>query len=218
MQIKNYLIVGLLIIIAILLLRKSYKGEYIATKSMLEDTVSTYRNKLNQEVAKINSIETLRKKDFLKLQVQDSVIQELQKVVKSNKKGVQYTILETTMVLKDTVTLFKDSMIVLNNNDTIYVDCYEYNNKWVDLSVCNDSLNLVVDNQQAIIFGYDKRKPFIEVTNYNPYVSTKTLRSYNVKTRKKRFGLGINISYSINQKLQLQPTIGVGLQYNIIQF
>lgn len=216
MSIKNIALAILSIIIIILLLRPNYKNDYLLTKGMLEDSISYYMNKDGMQVAKIQSLESVNKKDFLRIKTQDSTITALQKLVKSNKKGVQYTILETKLVLNDTVNMYDTVFVV--NNDTVKINCYKYNNKWVALDVCKDSLNLQVENGQSLVFGYDKRKPFVEVVNTNPYMRTTNLRSYNVKIKPKRFGIGVNISYSINSKLQVLPSIGVGLQYNIIRF
>jgi hypothetical protein len=127
MSIKNIALAILSIIIIILLLRPNYKNDYLLTKGMLEDSISYYMNKDGMQVAKIQSLESVNKKDFLRIKTQDSTITALQNLVKSNKKGVQYTILETQLVLKDTVNMYDTVFVV--NNDTVKINCYKYNNK-----------------------------------------------------------------------------------------
>ena len=52
----------------------------------INDTLVTYKNKYNQEVAKISIIEAQRTKDFLKIKSADSSIIALQKLVKEQAK------------------------------------------------------------------------------------------------------------------------------------
>ena len=64
------------------------------------------------------------------------------------------------------------------------------------------------------------RKMYAEVTNYNPYTTIITMKAYSVKApKKKRLGIGVNVSYGIplNVPLRTAFIVGVGLQYNIIE-
>jgi len=85
-------------------------------------------------------------------------------------------------------------------------------------------LNLKVKNRYDIVIGFEKtkmfkpKKPYVIVTNHNPYSMTKDLRTYQVKGYEpKRFGIGLNAGYGIGLDLKPQPYIGVGLNFNIIE-
>ncbi len=108
---------------------------------------------------------------------------------------------------------------------------------WVngDVKANRDSttIGIKVDNAYTVVIGREKAKgfkalfkpkiPFVEITNENPFTTTSTMRAYRVKAPKpKRFGIGINVGYGLtfdkNYQPIFRPYIGVGLNYNIIEF
>ena len=54
--------------------------------------------------------------------------------------------------------------------------------------------------------------------NENPYSETKSLRTYQVIKKDKKFSVGPFIGYGIGTNFIFQPSIGVSVQYNIIRF
>jgi len=180
------------------------KSSYNAVNS----SMNVYKNKYGQEVAKIKIIETERRKDFLKMESQDSTIKKLQKLVKQKKPETAY-IIETVTNL-DTITLIDTN------------GYFEFSDEWIDLiGQATDTLkfHLVVRNEYQIT----EKKGYAEITNINPYTSTNTLRVYKDIPRKKRFvvgaGFGGMVGYEVITK---KPAICVGvnlsLNYKLFEF
>ena len=174
----------------------------------VNSSMSVYKNKYGQEVAKIKIIETERRKDFLKMESQDSTIKKLQKLVKQKKPETAY-IIETVTNL-DTITLIDTN------------GYFEFSDEWIDLiGQATDTLkfHLVVRNEYQIT----EKKGYAEITNINPYTSVKTLRVYKDIPRKKRFvvgaGFGGMVGYEVITK---KPAICVGvnlsLNYKLFEF
>jgi hypothetical protein len=227
------------------------KKDYVSTINALQDTMITYRNKDGMQVAKISLIETEKASQFLEINSKDAVIIKLQEEVKKNKnrmgKSGSITVIENTTNLAtvDTTSYitFKDTIV---RNDTVFV-YPEYSSfikkglkidssYWVTANVKankdSTSFELGIQNSYTVVLGREKSKgfkalfkpkvAFAEVTNENPYTSTKTIRAYQVKTPKpKRFGIGVHVGYGLtfdkNYTPIIRPYIGIGFQYNIIQ-
>lgn len=226
------------------------KKDYVSTINALQDTMTTYRTKDGVQVARISLIETERAIQFLEIKSKDAVIVKLQEEVKKNEKRLgksgSVTVITNTTEVKTvdtTYITFKDTIV---RNDTVFV-YPEYSSfikkglridssYWVLASVKankdSTSFEIGIQNSYTIVLGREKVKgfkalfkpkvAFAEVTNENPYTSTKTLRSYRVQTPKpKRFGIGVNIGYGLtfdkNYTPILRPYIGIGINYNIIE-
>jgi len=225
------------------------KRDYVNTINALQDTMTTYYNKDGMQVAKISLIETEKASMFLDIKSKDAVIIKLQEEVKKNKnrigKSGSVTVITNTTELNtvDTTSYItsKDTII---RNDTVFI-YPEYSSfirkglridssYWITANVKanrdSTSFELGIQNSYTVVLGMEKAKSFkglfkpkiafAEVTNENPYTSTKTLRSYQVKVpRPKRLGIGVNVGYGIilDKKPIFRPYIGIGLQYNIIE-
>lgn len=224
------------------------KKDYVSTINALQDTMISYRNKDGMQVAKISLIETEKASMFLDIKSKDAVIVKLQEEVKKNEKRLgksgSVTVITNTTEVKTvdtTYITFKDTIV---RNDTVFV-YPEYSSfikkglridssYWVTANVKankdSTSFELGIQNSYTIVLGREKAKgfkalfkprvAFAEVTNENPYTSTKTLRSYRVQTPKpKRFGIGVHVGYGlIMDKVPiLRPYIGIGINYNIIE-
>lgn len=201
----------------------------------LQDSLQIYKNKDNNEVAKIGTINSSTK-DFIDLKIKDKEIQELQKLVKEYKnklknQGSVTKFSNNTKVETKTITKIEYDTIIKNNIQEIYPK-YKSNfnlNNWVvgDIIASKDStnINLGVKNKYAVIIGeesqgwFKPKKTFVEVINYNPYSSTEKLRTYQVeKPKNKLFSIGPYIGVGINQERKFIPSVGIGLQYNILKF
>lgn len=201
----------------------------------LQDSLQIYKNKDNNEVAKIGTINSSTK-DFIDLKIKDKEIQELQKLVKEYKnklknQGSVTKFSNNTKVETKTITKIEYDTIIKNNIQEIYPK-YKSNfnlNNWVvgDIIASKDStnINLGVKNKYAVIIGeesqgwFKPKKTFVEVINYNPYSSIEKLRTYQVeKPKNKLFSIGPYIGVGINQERKFIPSIGIGLQYNIFKF
>jgi len=226
------------------------KKDYVNTINALQDTMTTYRTKDGVQVARISLIETERAIQFLEIKSKDAVIVKLQGEVKKNEKRLgksgSVTVITNTTEVKTVDTTYITSKDTIVRNDTVFV-YPEYSSLikrglrndstyWVTANVKankdSTSFELGIQNSYVVVLGREKPKgfkalfkpkiAFAEVTNENPYTSTKTIRSYRVETPKpKRLGIGFNVGYGITfdktYKPILRPYIGIGLQYNIIE-
>ena len=224
------------------------KKDYVSTINALQDTMTTYRTKDGVQVARISLIETERVVQFLEIKSKDAVIIKLQEEVKKNEKRLgksgSVTVITNTTEVKTVDTTYVTSKDTIIRNDTVFV-YPEYSSLmkkglrintsyWITANVKahkdRTRIDIGIQESSVIVLGREKPKgfkalfkvkvAFAEVTNENPYTSTKTIRSYQVKVPKsKRFGIGINIGYGLilDKKPIFRPYIGIGFQYNIIQ-
>lgn len=218
---------------------KSHLSEQTNLVASLNDTLKTVINKDSSQTATISVLQTQNIKDFLTISTKDGQIKRLQDLVEANKnkltKGSTATIVSaetkvkstnpTTVTPRDTVE--KESIVYLYPQ---YISDINLG-KWVTGEVVanrdSTSVDLVIENDYDIIVGEDgnfwswKKTPFVEITNHNPYTKTKVLRTYKVASPvKRRTGIGLFIGYGL--PLTLNPkfsvVMGIGLQYNIIEF
>lgn len=177
--------------------------------SALNSEMVKYRNKYNQEAAKVKVIETARRKDFLQMESQDATIKKLQKLVKQTKP-------ETAIII-ETVTKV-DTFTIIDSNGY-----FDYTDAWIELigKTIKDSLtfNLIVKNE----FNLIEKKDYLEITNLNPYTSTESIRIYKDTQKRKRFvfggGAGAGIGYDV---LTNKPTVNggvyIGIFYKLFEF
>ena len=218
------IIVALLIITTIFTIITKQNRHNTQIKNMYEaaaDSLVIYKNKHNQEVARITTIQAERNKDFLKIKTQDSTIITLQQLVDTYKsklsKGGTATIVEVETIIKDTIPIFYTDSI-------IYFSDY---NEWIELNgeIKDSSLlySLIVNNKFKMVTGEEKGKPITEFISENPYTHTNILRVYQNTGRKKRFTLstGAGVVAGVNL-LTLKPSltggIYVGVGYKIFDF
>lgn len=223
---KKYII---LLLISAFIICKLYfqliktKNEIINIENfekVLNDSIKFYKNKNNENVAKIKVFETEKLKDFIKIKTKDSVVTELQKQLRKNKKFLKK---QGSITKFSTITKVKivEKTIVKNNN---YTSQFNLNN-WVygNSFASKDStvLNFKIKNEYLVLIGREKKgwfksQPFAEITNKNPYSEIKTLRVYQLSLpRKKRFSFGPIISYRLNTNSFF---FGLGIQYTILRF
>lgn len=224
------------------------KNDYVSTINALQDTMTTYRTKDGVQVTRISLIETEKASMFLDIKSKDDVIVKLQEEIKKNKnrlgKSGSVTVIENTTELNTVDTTYITSKDTIIRNDIVFV-YPEYSSLikkgfrkdssyWITANVKTnkDSIDfeLEIQNSYIVTLGKEKTKgfkslfkpkiSFAEVTNENPYTSTKTIRAYQVKVPKpKRLGIGFHVGYGlILDKVPIfRPYIGVGINYNIIE-
>lgn len=227
---------------------KNTINDYSQTINALSDTVTSYRTKDGMQVAKIQLIETEKLQQFLEIQSKDAEIIKLQEEVKKNKKRIgnsgSVTIVTNTTEVQSSDTTYITSKDTIIRNDTVFI-YPEYSSLikkglrkdstyWATINVKSNkdstSVGVSLNNSYVVVIGNERKKgfknlfkpkiPFVEVTNENPYTSTKTIRAYQVKAHKpKRLGIGVNIGYGLilDSKPIFKPYIGIGIQYNIIE-
>lgn len=228
---KNVLI-GILAFI-ILLSLYFWKGtvdkyeELQGLNTVLVDSLKVSRNQNGELVAKISAFETQKTEDFLRYKTLDSLTIELQKEVREVKKYLR----RQGSVTKFSTDTKVDTQVPTEVTDSIgeqpiYNSRFNLDN-WVfgNISAASDStrIQLNVRNDYSVVVGREstgflglgKGKSFVQVTNRNPYSTTRTLKTYNVSVPDpKRWGLGPYIGVDILGR----PSVGLSVNYNLIQF
>jgi hypothetical protein len=226
-NLKNYFIALLIVFVplAIFIILKKNNNQLESLRlenSALTDSLIIKRLETGEQTAMINVLQADRVQDLLKIKSKDSVINKLQVEVerykKEIKKGGSVTVVGNTTAVTGTTPLIPAD----TSQASIAPFSFTFSDKWIYLSGkgLNDSLDfdLKVKNEYTIAIGYEKKKPFVEITNHNPYTETSYLRTFEVKVPKaSRFGLGIQAGYGIS-KNGLSPYIGLGGQYIILRF
>jgi hypothetical protein len=191
-----------------------------------------WRDDSGRQVAKIEFLEFNSLKTLREFETTNTELIELKKIVeqyrKKLKKGGSVTLVKGKTVIE---TVIKE---VQGSRDSIYpVYTGDVNlGKWIYGNVVANkdsiTLGLTVVNEYDVIFGRDKTgflglgksKPFVQVTNYNPYSEINTIKTFNVERNKpRRFGLGVTAGYGITlDNLSPVPFVGAGLNYTFIRF
>jgi hypothetical protein len=196
--------------------------------------LKVWKDKNSLSHAKIQVLETASAKEFTRLATNDSLVVELQDLVKGFSKELKRrgsaTIIKTITQI-DTVFVTKDSLIyddVSNSYSIPLPYSKSFANKWLNLdyNITTDSTSysLLLQNDYSIVIGEERetlfkpRVPYVEIINKNPYTSTEALRTYQVTVPKKKIGIGPQIGYGLSGSLQIQPYIGIGIHYDIIRF
>lgn len=245
MTIKNFKIAKeiLIIVTGLLVLKVLYnkhieKNVYTSFNKELKDSLKQYKNKYNEEVSKISILEGSSNKQFVELASKDSQIIKLQQLVKENNKRIKHGGSVTNITNQTDISSLTPTIIT--EPDTVEVEHYTYiypryettvnKDGWIvgKMIATKDSveLDVSINNEYNIIMGREggflrKKKPFIEITNKNPYTTTKTLRTYDVSAPKpKKIGIGLYGGYgvTIEKTPRLVPNVGIGLSYNLIRF
>jgi hypothetical protein len=226
-NLKNYFIALLIVFVplAIFIILKKNNNQLESLRlenSALTDSLIIKRLETGEQTAMINILQADRVQDLLKIKSKDSVINKLQVEVqrykKEIKKGGSVTVVGNTTAVTGTTPLIPAD----TSQASIAPFSFTFSDKWIYLSGkgLNDSLDfdLKVKNEYTIAIGYEKKKPFVEITNHNPYTETSYLRTFEVKVPKaSRFSLGIQAGYGITKNV-LSPYFGLGGQYTILRF
>lgn len=215
-------------ILAFLLFKSCERNNTLqGLQTSLNDTISQYRNKHNQQVTSISVLQTEREKDFLNLRTKDSTINKLQKVIKSYKGKLQ----SATVASVETTDTGKTATIV--KHDTVYIDgkpelkpvySTSWSERWSEGSITAhyDSIHHSIKTKNEFTFTHGtKRNLFkkdvlkVEMTNLNPNTVTTELRSYQVAIPKKRFSIGLGCTYGYSLTTY-KPDAVVGLNASFI--
>jgi hypothetical protein len=193
------------------------------------------------ETEKASMFLDIKSKDAVIIKLQEEVKKNKNRIGKSGSVTVITNTTEINTV--DTTYVISKDTIVRNDTVFIYPEYSSFIRKglrvdssyWITANVKanrdSTSFELGIQNSYTVVLGREKAKSFkglfkpkiafAEVTNENPYTATKTIRSYQVKVpRPKRLGIGINVGYGIilDKKPVFRPYIGIGINYNIIEF
>lgn len=193
----------------------------------LTDSLQISRNEKGELVAKISTFETQHTQDFLRFKTTDSLTLELQKEVRSMKKYLKkYGSVTKFSTSTEVDTTVPTEVQQITGEYPTYNSKFNLDN-WVfgNISASKDStaISLRVENDYSVVVGREptgflglgRGKPFSQITNKNPYSTTRTLKSYNVSLpRPKRFGLGPYVGLDILGR----PSGGLSINYDLIQW
>lgn len=209
--------------------KKGIKQQRLLDNS-LADTLRIKIDALGKQSAR-TSVLTDDTKDFLLIRSKDSSIIYLQEQVKKYRKelkGGSVTVVSTstninatnpTIVIHDTTKVFGESI------PDIYKS--KLKNQWYSGSITarqdSTTLKISIENKYSVVIGeegkfWEKKRPFVEVTNENPYTKTNQLRAFvTSKPKEKKWGIGVIGGYGVGSK-GLTPIVGIGIQYIIFKF
>lgn len=204
--------------------------------------IVSWKGKDGLSRAKIEVLETRNTKAFLALETQNETLKLLQSEVKEmskylKKKG-SVTVIKgetkyDTIYKKETSKAFKDILAGfimdsirnpwISSNFGFKLDTLRDGRYFIDTT----KFSLKVKNEYSLTLGVEptgflglgKGKPFAQVKNFNPYSSTTDMKTYQVSPiDPKRFGIGVFTGVGVGKDLTINPVLGVGLTYSLIQF
>ena len=198
----------------------SIKREYIDNINILNDTIEYYKAKDGKQVATIHGYETnIENLKYLN----DSLYKEIKSLkIKNNKltTATQFSGVITNE-LHDTMYIVKKDTII----NGFYKD-FNFNNQWRllegNVRYNNDSVGVSI-TKDVVMFDYTvamDKDNVIHIKSNNPYVQYNSISGYFIsKPKKKRWSLGPSIGYSYNiRQNTFSPTVGISLQYGLIQW
>ena len=197
----------------------------------ITDSLHTYRNKDGLNVSYIKTMETKSAKDFLDIKNLTGYNLKLQNLIASQGKDISR--LRTALVLAnetqfvDTIRDFYpiggDTIIF---SQSVLID--SISNNWINASWgCKRGksiLQVKTFDELSIVIKDSKKGQYAEVTNLNPYSSTKEMRVFNVATPKqKKRGLGYSFGVAghygyFNRQFDVGPYIGIGINGNLFEW
>lgn len=214
-----------IVIILLITMNKcnSYRTMYKDTDNLYNsslDTLHKYKNKLGEEVAKIETLSSENNELFTSLQFKDAYIQKLQNVVKryedDNKK-----LSSALFIANSTIVYFADSIknLISGWEQPDSNSCFKYPTykRAFDLTDCRTtgnvtlglntfSIDFKLQNEYEIVIGEEraglfKKKQFAEITNKNKCTTTDAMRVYDKKEKKtniwKPLGIGLGVGLLI---------------------
>lgn len=207
---KNILIytVGILLLLLVLqTVRTCNKQDKIEEQSglisSLNDTVKVWKDKNGLSHSKIEVITTKDPSDFTKIKGLEGENKKLQDKVKQYENKIKnggsvtnFTSETKTQIVTKTIV---DTVRIAENVYPVYKSDFDLQG-WVkgNVEARPDSIkiNQTVVNEYTVVIGEDKQgflgmgkpKPFVEVTNLNPYSTTPVLKTYKVDTKVKKKG------------------------------
>lgn len=183
----------------------------------LTDSVKYYKGKYGNEVAKKTMIEA----DYKNLQnINDSL----------------YKMIQSMQVKNPDIVIGGSTSIDNGKHDTIYVPTiteiaskniyrkFDFSNQYRELTgninYTNDTLGLHIEKDKIqFVYALAVKNNVVYMTSDNPYVKFNSITGLTIPKQKKekKFGIGPNIFSGYSNKGFVYG-IGIGLQYNFINF
>ncbi len=229
-----------------LLLRIPSCSEQQRKDGLVEDNAvireKQWRDEEGRLHTEIKALQAESTRDFLKMKYQDSMLQELQKTVREYRKKLKHggavIQFKEKVVYRNIIDTSKlDSLRKFYSRQSW--DCFineligfdKDDKYWGMVHVIGQRGSLLAEitmrNEYKIILS---RKPHwfkpdeyhVELENANPFVdeSQMTMRYLQLdkSMKRKHFGIGPMVGVGLGYDLKIHPVLGVGLQWNVIQF
>ena len=120
-----------------------------------------------------------------------------------------------TLVLTDTIIKFQPKPYKVTIIDTIYLPQQPQQPQQPQIdTLIRQEVTYKDSTYTAVIGGIEPYLKSIEIYPKTIYVNNNTTTTIKVRSR---FGLGVQAGYGLSRN-GLQPYIGVGIQYNLIQW
>ena len=198
--------------------KKELKAQSENTAKFLNSEVEYYENELDQEVAKKEALAGKNESLEVLLSKQIDSTKQLKGLVKKFKKVnaagniTQETIVDTVKISYQKPVEFDFVRKWKIDKEHYFISGRSTNNfTSIDKLKLQNTLSFAIGEQSS---GFWKTTYKAEAVNSNPYVKTTGLDTYTYTEQKKRFGIGPYVGIDTN----LQPSIGIGLNFNLIRF
>ena len=120
-----------------------------------------------------------------------------------------------TLVLTDTIIKFKPKPYKVTIIDTIYLPQQPQQPQQPQIdTLIRQEVTYKDSTYTAVVGGIEPYLKSIEIYPKTIYVNNNTTTTIKVRSR---FGLGVQAGYGLSRN-GLQPYVGVGVQYNLIQW
>lgn len=211
------LTIGLFLLISLMFRECSDRDREINSKRLIEqlnDSLRSYRDKEGKMISRISTIEVDNMSFFKQLEVKDKTIRELQKLVKKGTLAASIIKTETKVDTVFRTTNIKDTVNVTYETD---FDIQGWIWGTVAMNRYTTSLRVFTRDQYDIRLSKEKDGTYIDVINHNPFSTTQEVRSVYKLPKQKKFGIGVSLGYGMTS-YGLSPYIGLGINYNLINF
>lgn len=225
---------SLILITALSIMFKHYYSERtkrIEVETLIEASekeVEKWVDKHGQSMAKIQILETTNQKNFLAFKTQNKTIQELQKLVKDNKKLLTGIKGSAGIIKSETEINSTSATKVGKDKEGNLVYTTEVKDPWFEayIKAKKDSTDLKIKTHHSLslVLGYEseglfkKKKPYAIAKDDNPYSDIKDMRIYNITKNKHKFsvgpyfGPGMSVSGS---EVRFGWNAGIGINYSL---
>ena len=227
-------ILAIIIFYALFVIIRNLDNQIIKQKDLYEaitDSLHTYKNKDSLNVAYIKVIQTDKAKDFLEIKNLTGSNLKLQNLIKSqgkdikNLKAALIIATETQYVdtIRDYYPIGGDTIIF---SQSTLID--SVSNNWIKASwgfnKGKSILKVKTFDEFSLVLKQSKEGQVAEITNLNPYSSTKEMKVFNIATpRQKKMGFGYSIGIAghygyFNRQFDVGPYIGIGINGNLFEW
>lgn len=117
-----------------------------------------------------------------------------------------------TIIHTDTIIQYKPKPYRVTVLDTIYIPQYPQNPQYPQDTLIRKEITYKDSSYTAVVEGINPSLKYIEV-----YQKTNTITNTITINQRSRWALGIQAGYGAGRN-GLQPYIGLGVQYNILQW